>query len=153
MGIFISMDKAKIKAAASAPVRRSRRLCGLPADDEDEEPSLPFNALHNPLKAGKPTKARIRSKALPKANAEDPTSGPKNFLDQPVPLRTMILEELYLTCKQEGAITWPYAPVCQEWQEFFEKKHFARIVLSRARVVQLDSYVTKPRRALVDHIW
>ncbi|KAK3372166.1 hypothetical protein B0H63DRAFT_289401 [Podospora didyma] len=47
-----------------------------------------------------------------------------------------------------------YATVCKEWQEFFEKKNFELIDISRgSRLLKFKDIVQGPRRRYVKHIW
>lgn len=75
----------------------------------------------------------------------------------PLELRQAILE--YITAGAAAAdgdkthAHASYATVCQEWQAFFERDHFKRLVLSPLCIRDLDKRVQPGRRSLVKHIW
>jgi len=45
-----------------------------------------------------------------------------------------------------------YASVCQEWQEFWEKKTFQRLILDPERLLDLDRVVHSKNQQRIDHI-
>ncbi|KAH8819763.1 hypothetical protein F5884DRAFT_849067 [Xylogone sp. PMI_703] len=66
----------------------------------------------------------------------------------PLDVRLVILEAI--SCNVDTAA---YAAVCREWQVFFEKKHFERIILSQRRIKTFTQIVQGAKRKLVKHIW
>ncbi|KAI1121814.1 hypothetical protein F5Y10DRAFT_255466 [Nemania abortiva] len=70
----------------------------------------------------------------------------------PQELRIMVLESLVLL-ESDGGRTSPYAAVSKEWQAFFEKQHFGRLVLHQSHIREFDRIVRHQRRRMVRHIW
>ena len=67
----------------------------------------------------------------------------------PPEIRAMILEMVSQPHRDRSI----YAAVSREWQTFFEKRNFHRLILHQSCITSFDRIVRCHRRRLVKHIW
>ncbi|CZR56373.1 uncharacterized protein PAC_06261 [Phialocephala subalpina] len=73
----------------------------------------------------------------------------------PAEIRSMILEavaEDYRFDSEQPYGRAGYARVCREWQPVFEQRNFQRLVLDQDRIDDLEQFMTKQRRELLEHV-
>lgn len=70
----------------------------------------------------------------------------------PFEIRDMVLEQVPLPRGGSSNIA-SYASVSREWQSFFERINFHRLVLNQSQVAKFDRVVQRHRKRIVKHIW
>ncbi|KAI0096622.1 hypothetical protein GGR51DRAFT_568293 [Nemania sp. FL0031] len=76
-----------------------------------------------------------------------------NWPSLPEIVRTTILNSVAAILKKYNFRSSSYATVSKEWQSFFEKRHFGRLVLHQSCIPEFDTIVRHQRRDIVRHIW
>lgn len=72
--------------------------------------------------------------------------------DLPPEIRVMVLEMVSLPGNNHGDRS-AYAAVSREWQTFFEKENFQRLVLHQSCLPDFDRIVRRHRRRILRYVW
>ncbi|KAJ4864291.1 hypothetical protein T069G_00821 [Trichoderma breve] len=69
----------------------------------------------------------------------------------PIEIQTMILK--LLQSHSDSSTTSSYAAVSKEWQLYFERFNFRRLILHQSCVPEFGRVVRRHRRGMVKHVW